>query len=268
MMKKRRHRMSNYWAERQAKTQAAVSEKNVKQIEKQLQKYYLKTLDSVIGQFELTYLKLLSTISEDRLPTPADLYKLDSYWKMQGQLKQELEKLGNKQAALLSKRFTDTYLDVYEALAIPSQTAYSTISTETAQQMINNIWCADGKSWSNRIWTNTEDLATTLNEELIECVVGGKKTTELKQRLMQRFDVSYNRANSLVKTEIAHIQTQAAKQRYLDYGLQEVEIWADKDERRCEVCGKLHQKRYPIGANVPIPAHPNCRCCIIPVVED
>lgn len=45
-------------------------------------------------------------------------------------------------------------------------------------------------------------------------------------------------------------------------------MWADKDERRCEKCGKLHQKRYPIGANVPIPAHPNCRCCVVPVVED
>ena len=45
-------------------------------------------------------------------------------------------------------------------------------------------------------------------------------------------------------------------------------LWADEDERRCEVCGKLHKKRYPVGANIPIPAHPRCRCCIVPVVED
>jgi SPP1 gp7 family putative phage head morphogenesis protein len=66
---------------------------------------------------------------------------------------------------------------------------------------------------------------------------------------------------------MAHIQTQAAKQRYADAGLEEVEVWADKDERQCDVCGKLHQKRFPIGGNMPIPAHPRCRCCIIPVVE-
>jgi SPP1 gp7 family putative phage head morphogenesis protein len=66
---------------------------------------------------------------------------------------------------------------------------------------------------------------------------------------------------------MAHIQTQAAQKRYEDYGLKEVQVWADEDERRCEICGELHQKKYPIGAVMPIPAHPRCRCCIIPVVD-
>lgn len=86
--------------------------------------------------------------------------------------------------------------------------------------------------------------------------------------LMRDFNVSFNNADTIVRTEMAHLQTQAAMQRYKDYGITEVEILADKDERQCEVCGKLHKKRYPTGANVPIPAHPRCRCSIIPVVED
>jgi SPP1 gp7 family putative phage head morphogenesis protein len=133
--------------------------------------------------------------------------------------------------------------------------------------MIRQVWAADGKSWSTRIWDNTADLAETLNEKLIECVVGGKKTSDLKKALMERFHVSFGRADALARTELAHIQTQAARQRYEDTGIEYVEIWADKDERRCEVCGKLHQKRYPVGAQIPIPAHPRCRCTIVPVVE-
>lgn len=66
---------------------------------------------------------------------------------------------------------------------------------------------------------------------------------------------------------MAHIQTQAARKRYKDAGITEVEVWADKDERQCDVCGKLHQKRFPIHGAMPIPAHPRCRCTIIPVVE-
>jgi SPP1 gp7 family putative phage head morphogenesis protein len=97
-------------------------------------------------------------------------------------------------------------------------------------------------------------------------VVGGKKPTQLKHALMERFEVSYHRANTLVQTEMAHIQTQAAQQRYKDMGITEMEFWADPDERTCDVCGKLHKKRYPIGYVAPIPAHPNCRCCLIPVV--
>jgi SPP1 gp7 family putative phage head morphogenesis protein len=256
-----------YWADRIAEAQAALSKKNILQIEKQLTKYYRQSAAKVIEDFQATYDKLLATELDGREPTPADLYKLDKYWKMQGQLREELRKLGEKQIAALTKQFEIQFFDIYYSIALDGAATYSTIDTAAAMQMINGIWVADGKSWSERIWQNTEKLAETLNEELIHCLVSGKKTTELKNLLQESFGVSYSRADALVRTEMAHIQTQAAKQRYEDYGIQEVEVWADKDERRCDVCGKLHQKRYPVGAQMPVPAHPRCRCCIIPVVN-
>lgn len=258
---------NNYWAERTAKAQTNISNRNAKQIEKQLSKYYANTMQKILGQFELTYNKVLSSIEEGKKPTPADLYKLDSYWKMQAQLRAELEKLGNMQMVLFSKQFEKQWFDIYNSFSLPTQQAFGSISTEMAQQMINQVWAADGQAWSNRIWGNTERLMEELNESLIDCIVAGRKTTDLKNALQERFGVSYSNADMLVRTEIAHIQTQAAVQRYKDYGLQEVEIWADEDERRCDICGKLHQKRYPAGAAVPIPAHPRCRCCVVPVVE-
>ena len=137
-----------------------------------------------------------------------------------------------------------------------------------AKQLINTIWVADGKTWSQRVWDNIKLLTETLNEELVSCVVSGKPTRELKEKLMERFGVSYSQANAIARTEMAHIQTQAARQRYQDYGIKEVMVWADKDERRCKVCGKLHTKKYPVGAVMPVPVHPNCRCCIVLVVEE
>lgn len=257
-----------YWQDRMAKTQDAVSAKSRKQIEKQLSKYYARTAKKVIEDFENTYLKLLATIEDGKEPTPADLYKLDKYWQMQGQLRRELRNLGEKEVALFTKYFELNFFDVYYAIDVEGATAFNTLNTETVHQMINSIWCADGKSWSQRIWEDTEALAETLNEQLVHTVATGKKTTELKNLLQGRFGVSYSRADALVRTELAHIQTQAATKRYKDYGIQEVQIWADKDERRCDVCGKLHKKRYLVGTPVPIPAHPRCRCCIVPVIED
>lgn len=256
-----------YWEERQAKAQEILTNKNVKETEAQLKKYYSNSMKKVIGQFEQTYNKLLLTIEEGREPTPADLYKLDTYWQMQSQLRKELQKLGDKQAALLSQKFMDEYIEIYEGIAIKDDLFFGEVSRETAEQMINQVWCADGKSWSSRIWKNTDLLQEALNENLIDCVLTGKKTTQLKKLLQEQFNVSYNRADSIVRTEMAHIQTQAAQQRYLDYGIKEVQVWADKDERRCDICGKLHEKHFPIGGAMPIPAHPRCRCCIIPVVE-
>lgn len=259
--------MANYWQDRIAAAQAAITKKSTKAIEEQLKKYYGRAMQRTIADFEATYNKLLATMGKEQTPTPADLYKLDTYWKMQGQLKNELQRLGDKQIWLMSKEFETNFFEIYYSFKWESQSAFSTLDTKAAQQLINSIWVADGKSWSQRIWENTSLLVDTLNDELINCVATGKPAASLKKALMEKFNVSFNRADSLARTELAHIQTEAAKKRYEDYGIEQVEVWADEDERRCEVCGKLHQTKYFVGAALPIPAHPRCRCCIVPVVD-
>lgn len=259
--------MADYWGERAAKAQETLTDKSIAETNKQLVKYYGSTMEEVLGQFETTYNKLLLTIGEGRTPTPADLYKLDKYWQTQAQLKRMLEQLGDRQYTLLSQNFVSQYQGIYEALALLDGGMFSTIDERTAQTMINHIWCADGKSWSERIWDNTALLQQALNDDLIDCVVAGKPTSDLKKRLINDFNVSYNRADALVRTELAHIQTQAAQQRYLDMGITEVEVLVGKDERTCPVCKEYIGKRYPALGKMPVPAHPRCRCCVIPVVD-
>lgn len=259
----------NYWQDRMLQSQQAVAEKSIKQVEKRLKKYYAEAAQKCITDFEDVYNKILATVAAGQQPTPADLYKLDKYWAAQAQLRDELQRLGDRKIKLLSEAFEANWFEVYHSIVIPGmeERTFNVVDKNIVQQIINQIWCADGKSWSQRIWEDTQELAVMLEEQLVHCVATGKKTTELKKLLQERFGVSYSRADALVRTEIAHIQTQAAQQRYEDYGIQEVEIWADADERRCDVCGELHQKRYPMGAKVPVPAHPRCRCCIVPVVD-
>ena len=256
-----------YWAKRAAEAQTAITNKNLKQIEKQLIKYYGSTMKRVISDFEATYDKLLSTLGDGKEPTPADLYKLDRYWQLQAQTRRELEKLGNRTIATLSKNFELNYFEIYHALGIPGTPSFSTLDTAMVSQMINSIWVADGKNCYQRVWENTERLVATLNEQLLYCVATGKKTTELKNLLQERFGVSYHRADTLARTELVHIQTQAAKQRYTDYGIQYVEVLVDEDERTCELCKALIGKKFLTTATPPLPVHPNERCCLIPVID-
>lgn len=258
----------SYWQDRMANSQAKLTNKSQKAIEKQLRKYYKDTAKKVIADFEDTYNKVLVSVGEGKEPTPADLYKLDKYWQMQGQLRGELQKLGERQVTALTKVFEVNFFEVYHSISLEGLEAFNTIDTNAVSQLLSSVWVADGKSFSDRVWRNTEKLVETLNEELIHCVVTGKKTSELKRILQERFNVSYSNADMIARTELAHVQTEAAKQRYKDYGIEQVQIWADPDERTCEVCGKLHKKVYPTGANVPIPAHPRCRCCIVPVIDE
>ena len=256
-----------YWEERQARTQAVLTEKKAIETTGQIAKYYAQAQARVIGQFQETYNKILSTIEKGGTPTPADLYKLDSYWKMQAQVAEELRKLGNRQASVMSAKFIEQYENIYLSYGYIDISHYTEIDTQVAETLINQIWCADGLSWSDRIWSNTELLQEELNNNLLDCLITGKSAQDLKILLQDRFNVSYARADALVRTELAHIQTQAARQRYTDAGITKVQVWADKDERRCEVCGDLHEKIFNVGDKMPVPAHPRCRCCIIPVIE-
>ena len=258
--------MSSYWQDRIANNQLKIEDKTIKQINKQLQKYYGRAAEKVIRDFETVYNRLLLEQEEGREPTPADLYKLDKYWEAQSQMRNELQKLGEKEIVTLTKAFEVNFFEVYYAIALPGEAMFNTIDKQAVEQLINAVWVADGKQWSQRVWDNTERLAQTLNEELIHVVATGKKTTQLKNVLQERFNVSYHRAETLVRTEVAHVQSEAAKKRYQDYGVEYVEVLVDPDERTCELCKALIGKKFPINGVQPLPVHPNERCCLVPVV--
>lgn len=261
--------MSNtYWQDRDAAALAKITERTVKDTEKLMAKSYANSARKVVDEFEATYLKLLDTIEDGRAATPADLYKLEKYWQMNNKLNLELRKLGEAQEKVLSRQFLKEFAEIYESISFNDIEAFSTMDREGMVKAINSIWCADGLTWKHRAWKNIDLFKQTLNDELIHCVITGKKTSELKKILQERFDANYRAADTLVRTEMAHIQTTAAQQRYADYGITEVMVWADKDERRCDICGKLHETKHPIHGAMPIPAHPNCRCVLIPVVEE
>ena len=263
-----------YWQDRYMESQAALSRKNEKQILKQLRKYYATAAKSVIEEFENTYAHLLASIEDGREPTPADLYKLEKYWEAQGKLRKSLNSLGEKEIEMLTRVFEANYFDIYYGLNLPTDLKFSGISHDTVNQLISAVWCADGKVWSERVWDNTSKLAETLNEELINTLLTGKKTSDLKRKLQERFGVSYSEANRLVRTELAHIQTEAAAQRYKDSGLEYYEILGNDDDScggKEPNCHKLNGKKFRyaemnIGVNAP-PFHPNCKCCIVPVIE-
>ena len=257
----------SYWANRIAKNQQKIEGKTIKSINKQLQEYYGRAADKVVKDFEAVYLKILKAQEAGKEITPADLYKLDKYWEAHAQMTKELEKLGNKEIKLLHKAFRENFFEIYYGIALPGDVAFNTIDNGVVEQLINGIWVADGKTWSQRVWDNTQRLADTLNEELIHVVAAGKKNSDLKKALMERFGVSYHRAETLVRTEVAHIQSEAAKKRYQDYGIEYVEVLVDSDHKTCELCKALEGKRFPTNGTPPLPVHPNERCCLVPVID-
>ena len=282
MAEKKDNYYDDGWRKRMLDAQKKWTDKDIDAINKQLLHYFRVASSSIIKEFEAVYDKVLAQAEEGKSITPADLYKLDRYYQMKAQLEKVLQNLGDKTSKLLEKKFEQEYKHIYSDLATDedgktikasiSDKAFSTVDKEVAKQVANQIWCADGKSWNQRIWKNLNYLRQTLEEGLIECTVTGKKTSELKKRLMERFNVTYNQAENLVRTEMAHIETQAALDRYKSSGTEKVRIIVDPDERTCNICAKKDDELVDIsianpGSNCP-PFHPRCRCTVAAVVED
>ena len=64
-----------------------------------------------------------------------------------------------------------------------------------------------------------------------------------------------------------HYLNESAFKAYKNGGCEEVEIYAAKDKRTCEIYGTKHKKKYKIDKRPILPFHPNCRCTYLPVIN-
>lgn len=235
---------------------------------RQLKTYYTHAMNTAIKDFEIAYSRYLLLKKDNKTITPNTLYTIDKYWSMQNDLGNTLRALGDKEYISLQNNFLSHYQELYNMLEIPEHKS-TPLDLESAKATIQTIWCADGKSFSDRIWDDKERLLQSLNEALADAVVTGKDMREFKKDLANQFSVSYHRANTLVRTELCVIQTKSAVDRYKSYGVKKVKFITAKDEKVCPICNAMSNKvididNIVIGTNAP-PRHPNDRCCLIPL---
>lgn len=115
--------------------------------------------------------------------------------------------------------------------------------------------------------TNTElrDIGNALGESIS---LGLSPTQASK--LIARTVASPSRALMIAITESNRAVSAATVARYSEAGLQEME-WTTFDP--CDICASNDGKTVPIGGAFPSghtqpPAHPHCRCALIPVIPD
>lgn len=299
--------MNDYWADRNAEIQEKLTDKSIEETEEQLIKYYQSAFEKIEREFAAVLKAYIEAVADGREPSPATLYSLNRYWEMQAQLKEILQDLGDREVALLYKQFVNQYIAIYEATIIPSaleagivaSTAFATLPTATVAAAISQIWCADGKVWSSRVWGSIEKLAQTLNDKLIGVIASGSGRGDLKRELMElalpkerkklakklgkeleeltkkeaqkAVEQAYKRADTLIRTESSHIENEAASQRYQDSGIKKYKFLGREEHDIGCACKKLDGKIFTfaekqVGVNHP-PIHPNCRCGIRAITD-
>ncbi len=112
------------------------------------------------------------------------------------------------------------------------------------------------------------DLNAGIIEGLTEGLMQGESIPHLAKRIQNAVQViGRTRAETIARTETMYAVNQGTLIRYSQAGVKRVRWLTGIDERSCPTCEALHGKEFEIGSEPAIPAHPRCRCTVIPVIE-
>lgn len=112
------------------------------------------------------------------------------------------------------------------------------------------------------------DLNAGIIEGLTEGLMHGEGIPKLTKRIQNAVQaIGRVRAETIARTETMYAVNQGTLIRYSQSGVKRVRWLTGLDERACEECEALHGKEFEIGSEPAIPAHPRCRCTVIPVIE-
>jgi SPP1 gp7 family putative phage head morphogenesis protein len=111
----------------------------------------------------------------------------------------------------------------------------------------------------------TDETEKVIRREITDGVARGEGIGKLSVRLRDSVDnIGITRARTMARTETIYAFNTAAKNRYEQYGIRKVE-WLTAPVDACPICAPLNGNTYPINSAPDIPAHPNCRCVLLPV---
>lgn len=231
--------------------------------EKQLAAEYRRVFKKTQSELLTLYNELVNEKGEILV---SDLFRFNRYYELLNELQQSLYKLGIKEEILYEKIFADYYKENCKIIGNQFHWNFP-LDDDEVKKAINGVWCADGKNWSDRIWSNKTLLQERIREGIVDCVASGASKDQLVKRLMEDFNVGLHQAERIARTELAYIRNKSSLESYERMGESKYEILANQADD--ESCGSQHQKVFliseaQVGVNFP-PFHPNCKCCIIPV---
>ncbi len=187
---------------------------------------------------------------------------------LQNSVSVELQELAIEEQEFLKKLMDDCYTSaaVKTASVLGLKGSYDLVRQEMIDRAINTI--IDGKNFSSRVWDNTNDLANRIYNDVLECVRTGKRPNAIAKKIKDDFGSSAYQAKRLVQTELARVVSDAQIDIYKTSGVVKKVMWtATLESNTCDYCADLDGKYFNLDDAPKIPAHPNCRCCYVPVVD-
>lgn len=138
------------------------------------------------------------------------------------------------------------------------------IDSKTLNRIINKT--IKGKNYSDRIWSNKNNIAKILQKEIKDFIEGRTSVNKINTILRDRFNQSAYVTKRLISNETARVMEESNNKWMEDLGVDYVMYMGTLDNHTCSDCGEHDGQVYKRGEEpVETPVHVGCRCTYSPI---
>ena len=210
------------------------------------------------------------------LDSPAYAYRMKRLERLNDDLDRMRESIYHSEKKGSDSFYSDLMKDSYykATFDLQQQTGLAYSFSDLPETEIKRLrglkWT--GEAYSDRIWSNTGALASSVKDELLVSLMTGRSVRDTSQAIAERFEAGQNKARRLVRTESAFFHNQMELLSYEDAEITKYKFVAVLDKRTSHICQEHDNKVYNTadavpGVNYP-PLHPWCRSTTIAHDDD
>lgn len=181
-----------------------------------------------------------------------------------------LDRVDSYMKSLYEEGFYKTAYEIQKGIGVGWN--LSGIDSDRLEKIIRKPWAADGKNFSERIWSSKQQLIENVHTSLTQMCILGQSPDRAINSLAKAMRTSRNQAGRLIMTESAFFGSEARKDSFQELGVEQYEIVATLDSSTSEICREMDGRVFPmseyaVGTTAP-PFHVWCRTTTVPAFGD
>lgn len=170
--------------------------------------------------------------------------------------------------SIINSAYYKTIFDIQKNTGIGF--SFAEIPNRQVEEILKNNW--SGKHYSERIWNNTDKLASELEYTLTKGFMTGASIERMSKEISDRMEVGKYAATRLIRTETTYVANMAEIEAYKESGIEKIMFLATLDLRTSDRCRKHDKSIVDVSKAVPNvnipPLHAHCRSTTIEIFED
>lgn len=254
--------------------------RDVQDLREEMEKYGDKSMDVVYKAYQKSLESIQMQIARIYMDYSKNGELLISRWqrfnvlkRLEEQIKEQAKILGKLDEQTTTELLKEIYKESFYKAAymidkgLEMSINFAILRPEFIQAAV--FMPIEGEMFSDRIWRNKEKLVGKLRSEIERGMILGDSIDKMARRIRRIFGSSAYESKRLMRTEMARCMSMAQDKIYRESGVvKQILFDATLDQKTSYICQEHDGHLYDIESDYPKPPlHPNCRSCIVPVVD-